>query len=214
MHIQSSYTHTSILNIQIYTLKGFISLKTHNSLPQSHTCIHKLNKSLTFRREWSLPKTLWQEVPASCSWPITRQHLTMKVPLRKSHVPLCTFDSSNDRLCFFLPVNARNPLRSSGGDTTWGNNVRMDPAIVPRRCSFRNVWQWDFISGWPAEQNCFKFYLKTWLYKLWLCSWLTGNCIPTLILFGPFGGLTCFSSLTTNQKYGLRYFRIKSKWIL
>lgn len=144
IHIQHIYTPTSIFNIQINAqrVKGYFRLKTHSSLPQTHTCIRTLSKSLTFHREWSLPKTLGQEVPASCSQPITMQDLATKVPLRKSHVAPCTLDSSHDRLCFFLPVNARNPLRSSGGDTAQGNNVRMDPAIVPRRCSLRNVRSW------------------------------------------------------------------------
>lgn len=93
---------------------------TQQPLTNTHTHAHKhaLSKSLTFRREWSLPTTLRQEVPASRSQPITTRNLMRKVPLRKSHVAVCTLDSSHDRLCFFLPVNARNPLRSSGVDTT------------------------------------------------------------------------------------------------
>lgn len=63
-----------------------------------------------------------------------------EVPLRKSHgAAACTFDSLHDRVCFFLPVNARNPLRSSAGDTKEGNNVRMDVVVLPHGCTFTKV---------------------------------------------------------------------------
>lgn len=102
---------------------------------------------MAFHWEWSLPTTLQQEVPASCVQPIKTQYSAMKVPLRKSHVPLSALDSSQDRLCFFLPVNARNTLRSSAGATTQANNVRMDQAIVSQGSSLRNVRLCRLVSG-------------------------------------------------------------------
>lgn len=78
-----------------------------------------------------LPTTLRQEVPASCSQPITAQKLTMKVPLRKSHVGLYALDSSHDSLCFFLPVNARNPLK----EQWWGYNGGKQCKDGPSHCS-------------------------------------------------------------------------------
>lgn len=116
---------------------------------------------------------------------------------------------------FFPACQCQEPIK----EQWWGYNLGKQCKDGPSHCSSALLLQKCLAVGlyfWLTcrAELCFKFYLKTWLYKLWLCSWLTGNCIPTLILFGPFGGLTCFSSLTTNQKYGLRYFRIKSKWIL
>lgn len=68
------------------------------------------------------------------------QNVMSEVPLRKAHAAAaCTFDSLHDRVCFFLPVNARNPLRSSAGDTKEGNNVRMDVAVLPHGCTFTKV---------------------------------------------------------------------------
>lgn len=149
---------------------------TTNTRTKTRACTHSVSTGLLAGSGHST--TLQQEVPASRSRPITAQYLTRKVPLRKSHVTLGTLDSSHDRLCFFLPVNARNPLRSSGGDTEQGNNARMDPAIVPECCCLTNVRPCCFISGWAAVQNwALNFTWKPGCVSDY-CFLLTGNYIP------------------------------------
>lgn len=118
-----------------------------NTHSHTHICMHTLNKSFDFLQ--GVVTSNNTQTGSSCLLQPANHNTAYGEEgcIRKSHVPLCTLDSSHDRLCFFLPVNTRNPLRSSGGDTTWGNNVRMDLAIVPHRCYLRDVRLWFFISG-------------------------------------------------------------------
>lgn len=138
----SQYHTVSTLNIFNYPQD------TH---PETNTHTHLLWESLgPFAGSGHFQPR--QEVSASCSQPVTTHSLMMKVPFRKSHVA-CTLDSLQDRFCFFLPVNARNPLRSSAGDAARGNNAQMDPAIVSRRYTLRNVRCRRSISGSTSVQK-------------------------------------------------------------
>lgn len=121
-------------------MSGYLTGSYHKL---THRCKHGLHRSC--HREWSLRTTLKQEVPASSTEPIKTWLLATKVPLRKSHVTLSSLSSSHDRLLFFPACQCQEPIK----EQRWGNNVRMDQAIVLQCYSLRkkNVQLRHFLPG-------------------------------------------------------------------
>lgn len=193
----------SIFSIQILALKA----KGHCSLPptSTHAYTHSIRLWL-FAGSGHFQQRSGRKFlpPGASQW----QHRisTQRVPWGKSHVVLCTFDSSHQRLCFFLPVNSRNPLRSRGGDPAWGKQCEDGPS----HCSSA---AWETSGGcyfyfWPraaqAAEPGFKSYLETWRHKSRLWSQTSARCVLTLVFEALGQGLTCFISLTSNHKGKLK----------